>query len=81
MMTAIVQLAGTLGLIAVAEGVESEAQRQFLLDLGCPLAQGYLLGPPAIASAAFDFTQLSNTAGRKMGPGRPSAGQDEYTLT
>ena len=50
MMTAIVQLARTLGLTPVAEGVESEDQRRFLLDLGCTLAQGYLLGPPVAPS-------------------------------
>jgi diguanylate cyclase (GGDEF)-like protein/PAS domain S-box-containing protein len=50
MMVAIVQLARTLGLTPVAEGVESEDQRQFLLNEGCTLAQGYHLGPPMAAS-------------------------------
>src|SRR5206468_2768676 len=50
MMTAIVQLARTLGLTPVAEGVESKEQRDFLLNLGCALAEGYLLGPPVTAS-------------------------------
>ena len=46
MMAAIVQLSRALGLTPVAEGVESEDQRQFLLEQGCSLAQGYHLGPP-----------------------------------
>jgi diguanylate cyclase (GGDEF)-like protein/PAS domain S-box-containing protein len=46
MMTAIIQLARTLGLTPVAEGVESEEQCRFLLDRGCALAQGHLLGAP-----------------------------------
>jgi EAL domain-containing protein (putative c-di-GMP-specific phosphodiesterase class I) len=50
MMAAIVQLARTLGLTPVAEGVESEDQRRFLLEEGCSLAQGYHLGPPMAAS-------------------------------
>jgi diguanylate cyclase (GGDEF)-like protein/PAS domain S-box-containing protein len=50
LMTAIVQLARTLGLTPVAEGVETEDQREFLLELGCALAQGYLLGPPVAPS-------------------------------
>jgi len=50
MMTAIIQLARTLGLTPVAEGVESEEQRRFLLDQGCALAQGHLLGAPMSAS-------------------------------
>ncbi|HUY98058.1 MAG TPA: EAL domain-containing protein [Verrucomicrobiae bacterium] len=37
-----VQLAHALGLQAVAEGVETEAQRVHLASLGCDLAQGYL---------------------------------------
>jgi EAL domain-containing protein (putative c-di-GMP-specific phosphodiesterase class I) len=47
MVTAILQLARALGRTAVAEGVETEAQREFLTAAGCPLAQGFLLGTPA----------------------------------
>jgi EAL domain-containing protein (putative c-di-GMP-specific phosphodiesterase class I) len=47
MVVAILQLARALGRTAVAEGVETEAQRAFLAAEGCPLAQGYLLGAPA----------------------------------
>jgi EAL domain-containing protein (putative c-di-GMP-specific phosphodiesterase class I) len=46
-VTAILQLARALGRTAVAEGVETEAQRAFLAREGCPLAQGFLLGAPA----------------------------------
>ena len=46
-VTAILQLATALGRVAVAEGVETEAQREFLARQGCPLAQGFLLGVPA----------------------------------
>ncbi|MGH2949762.1 MAG: EAL domain-containing protein, partial [Solirubrobacteraceae bacterium] len=46
-VTAILQLARALGRTAVAEGVETEAQRAFLTREGCPLAQGFLLGAPA----------------------------------
>jgi EAL domain-containing protein (putative c-di-GMP-specific phosphodiesterase class I) len=46
-VTAILQLARALGRTAVAEGVETEAQRAFLERAGCPLAQGFLLGAPA----------------------------------
>lgn len=43
---ATVGLAESLGLDAVAEGVENEAQREALLGLGCGLMQGYLFGKP-----------------------------------
>jgi EAL domain-containing protein (putative c-di-GMP-specific phosphodiesterase class I) len=45
-VTAIIELASALGMEAVGEGVENEAQRAFLVERGCPLAQGYLLGRP-----------------------------------
>jgi EAL domain-containing protein (putative c-di-GMP-specific phosphodiesterase class I) len=59
-VTAIMQLAKALGRVAVAEGVETEAQRAFLAEQGCPLAQGFLLGRPAPAAEA---TRLMVTAG------------------
>jgi diguanylate cyclase (GGDEF)-like protein/PAS domain S-box-containing protein len=43
----IVTLGQSLGLSVIAEGVETEAQRDRLLELGCTLYQGYLYGKPA----------------------------------
>jgi diguanylate cyclase (GGDEF)-like protein/PAS domain S-box-containing protein len=45
-VTAILELAGALGMETVAEGVETAEQRAFLIERGCPLAQGFLLGRP-----------------------------------
>jgi diguanylate cyclase (GGDEF)-like protein len=42
----IVALAHSLGLSVVAEGVETEGQRNFLAECGCKLFQGYLFGRP-----------------------------------
>jgi diguanylate cyclase (GGDEF)-like protein/PAS domain S-box-containing protein len=42
----IVQLARTLGLQVVAEGIEREVDRETLAKLGCPLGQGYLFARP-----------------------------------
>jgi len=42
---AIVDLAHSLGLCAVAEGVETLEQFASLRSLGCELAQGHLFGP------------------------------------
>jgi diguanylate cyclase (GGDEF)-like protein/PAS domain S-box-containing protein len=52
----IVGLAHALGLKVIAEGVETEAQRDFLAALGCDSAQGYFLGKPVDAdSASADY--------------------------
>lgn len=42
----VVALANTMGLQVIAEGVEFEAQRDFLSNLGCRNYQGYLFSPP-----------------------------------
>ncbi len=42
----IIAMAESLKLEVIAEGVETEAQRQLLLDSGCRNFQGYLLGKP-----------------------------------
>lgn len=44
--SAVVTLARRLGLSVVAEGVETEAQRQFLAASGCDLLQGFLFARP-----------------------------------
>lgn len=44
--TAVVRMAQALGLEAIAEGVESERQVEFLLGLGYRLGQGFHLGCP-----------------------------------
>jgi predicted signal transduction protein with EAL and GGDEF domain len=46
LVSAIIELASALELTAVAEGVETDDQRRFLVQQGCPLAQGFLLGRP-----------------------------------
>ncbi len=45
-VASVIELGHRLGLDVVAEGVEDEAQRQVLEELGCDRLQGYLLGRP-----------------------------------
>ncbi len=42
----IIQLANQLGMKTLTEGVETEAQSQFLEEIGCGRLQGYLFGKP-----------------------------------
>jgi EAL domain-containing protein (putative c-di-GMP-specific phosphodiesterase class I) len=57
---AIIALARKLKLGIVAEGVEHEAQRCFLVDGGCGTLQGYLLGPPV---PMWEFERMYSSAG------------------
>ncbi len=47
----VVALSHNLGLLVVAEGVETERQRAILLEQGCDCAQGYLFSTPLSAEA------------------------------
>jgi diguanylate cyclase (GGDEF)-like protein/PAS domain S-box-containing protein len=47
----IIAMAHGLGLEVIAEGVETDEQRAFLLENGCLLYQGYLCGRPMAVSA------------------------------
>ena len=48
-VASVIDLARTLGLSVVAEGIESDAQLDRLRKLGCPLGQGFLFSPPVPA--------------------------------
>ena len=50
---AIVELAGTLGLRTIAEGIETDEQRDFVTALGCDIGQGYLFSRPIPADQTF----------------------------
>jgi diguanylate cyclase (GGDEF)-like protein/PAS domain S-box-containing protein len=50
---AIISLAGALGLVVIAEGVETDEQRAMLAHLGCNCFQGYLFSK-AIPPAEFE---------------------------
>ena len=54
---AVIQLAHQLGLRVVAEGVETEGQRDILLVLQCDELQGYLLARPMAVEALDDWLQ------------------------
>ncbi|MEC4853835.1 MAG: EAL domain-containing protein, partial [Jaaginema sp. PMC 1079.18] len=49
---AIITLAHTLGMDAIAEGIETPAQLAQLQALGCEYGQGYFFSPPLPVDAA-----------------------------
>ncbi|GHJ49438.1 hypothetical protein Cs7R123_67800 [Catellatospora sp. TT07R-123] len=54
---AILAIADSLGLVAIAEGIETEEQGAALRRLGCRLGQGYLLSRPLPPDAAARLLQ------------------------
>jgi len=61
-VTTIITMARSLGLNVIAEGVETEAQREFLAQHDCQAYQGYLFSRP-LALADFEaFAQRTATA-------------------
>jgi len=58
LVEAITHVAKHLDLEIVAEGIETEAQRQVLRDLGCHLGQGYLFSRPLPAADLQPYLPL-----------------------
>jgi len=75
----IIAMGKTLGMRTIAEGVETQAQADALLALGCDEAQGYFFGKPEPASSfaekwlrpprsdAANGPAVANPAGRRRG--------------
>ena len=63
---AIVQLAQALAMKVIAEGVETEPQRAFLLELGCDEFQGFLYAP-ALDALSFE-ERVRPARGRRNRP-------------
>ncbi|HEY2929751.1 putative bifunctional diguanylate cyclase/phosphodiesterase [Piscinibacter sp.] len=68
---AIISMARSLGLTVVAEGVETEAQRSFLLAQGCECAQGFLFSRPVDPAVISELLQRHACPG----PVWPGAGR------
>ena len=58
---AIIAMAQSLKLAVVAEGVETQAQIDLLVSLGCTTVQGFLLGRPLPAAATANLLRESVT--------------------
>ena len=79
-MAAVVQIASSLGLKAIAEVIETQAAAQALQKMGCAFGQGYYFGKPVEAEEA-----LQRLRGREWNPPSDSSpgegsGDDSPTL-
>jgi diguanylate cyclase (GGDEF)-like protein/PAS domain S-box-containing protein len=63
----IVQIARTLQLEVIAEGIESDVQRDLLISMGCQFGQGYLLAMPLGANQAEALARV----GHRLVPNLP----------
>lgn len=81
---AVIQLAHQLGLRVVAEGVETEDQRQTLLDLQCDELQGFLLARPMDVAAFGNWMQKQATSDGQQRPapaGEPPPGEPAQAVS
>ena len=52
----VVRLAGELGIDLIAEGIEDDATRSTLVELGCTVGQGYVFAPAMTLAQAMRWT-------------------------
>jgi EAL domain-containing protein (putative c-di-GMP-specific phosphodiesterase class I) len=67
---ATVGLARALGMMVVADGVETAEQRDFLISAGCKLAQGSYFGKPEPAAMTSDLLRQKNC---NASPAKPAS--------
>src|SRR5262249_37865000 len=60
LVESVVAMARRLGLRTVAEGIETEEQREILLALNCDMGQGYLFAKPMPANAWLQWMQTAD---------------------
>jgi EAL domain-containing protein (putative c-di-GMP-specific phosphodiesterase class I) len=65
LVRAAVNIGQSLGLVTLAEGIETQDQLEFLRGLGCLQGQGYLFSPAMPESQISDALLLHGSAGRK----------------
>jgi EAL domain-containing protein (putative c-di-GMP-specific phosphodiesterase class I) len=61
MVRAMIQLAQSLGMTPLAEGIETRGEYEFLRGNGCRLAQGFLFSRPVPAEQIPDLARASLT--------------------
>jgi len=82
-VSGVLAFADRVGLTVVAEGVEREAERDALTELGCHRAQGFLFSPPLVADAVDALFRSPSSLRRAIlgAPKAPSAPEVRVDLT
>jgi sensor c-di-GMP phosphodiesterase-like protein len=89
MVAAILQMVPSLGLIAIAEIVETEVAAHALRDMGCKFGQGFFFSKPVVAEVALQFLRDQPFTGLLHGAGggaavptiRPVASAEDESAT
>jgi len=76
----IVRLARTLQVEVIAEGIETETERELLAGMGCQFGQGYLLSVPVDAGTAAAMLESGGPLACEL-PQHPRMTPDERYLT
>ena len=63
----IIELAGTLGLEVVAEGIESADQLEALREMGCDQGQGFYLSPPLSTATIEERVRIERPSRSPLG--------------
>ena len=62
----IIELAGRLGLVSVAEGVEDEELFTDMVEMGFDLLQGYFVAKPLSETALVEFVRMGAVEGKRV---------------
>ncbi len=79
-----IELAHALGLLFVAEGVETESSLKSLAAWGCDIAQGYFIGRPGCVEQVTDLIVKSQASGGECeltGQSQPGGSRDRQPIT
>jgi diguanylate cyclase (GGDEF)-like protein len=74
----IIRLARTLQVEVIAEGIETQTERELLVGMGCEFGQGYLLSVPVEANKAEAMLRTGHGLVRHLPRQRPEPPGDRY---
>jgi diguanylate cyclase (GGDEF)-like protein len=74
----IIRLARTLQVEVIAEGIETQSERELLVGMGCEFGQGYLLSVPVNADQAEAMLRLGHGLVHQLPRPRPEPPADRY---